>query len=82
MPRTNIGKPEPQLRIERDLRSRYGNYIRQKDIIEYLGISRTTAYVLLRGVPAADVLGRSRRYSPERIAKLIYNRGEAGAWNA
>lgn len=78
MPRVNLGKPEAQLKIERELRQKYGNRLLKSNVAEYLGLSRWTVYNLLRDVPAAEVIGDRKRYSPERIARMIYDMSEAG----
>ncbi len=80
MPRVNIGKPAAQLRIEQELRSRYGNRINKSNVAEYLGQNRYTVRQWMKDLPAAEVRGDKRLYTPERVARAIYERGELGAF--
>lgn len=80
MARVNSEKPPVQLEIERELRQRYGNRIRQKDLIDYFHKSRPWVAVWLRDVPAVYSATKQKLYSPERIAREIYNRSDPGAF--
>lgn len=80
MPRVNIGKPPAQLKIERELRERYGNRVNKSQVAEYIGQSRPTVRQWMRNLPAVEAHGQRRLYSPERVARAIYERGEPGAW--
>lgn len=82
MPRTNIGKPEAQLNIERELRQKYGNRLTKTDVAEYLGQSRWTVRKWMENIPAAEVIGSRKRYSPERVARAIYEMGEPGGFDS
>lgn len=80
MPRVNLGKPPAQLKIEQELRARYGNRINKANVAEYLGQSRPTVRQWMRDIPAAEVHGDKKLYSPERVARAIYEMGEPGAF--
>ena len=81
MPRVNLGKPSAQLRIEQELRSRYRNRINKSNVAEYLGQSRFTVRQWMRDLPAAATTGKYKVYTPERVARAIYELGDPGAWD-
>lgn len=80
MPRVNLGKPPVQLKIERELRERYGTRVNKAQVAEYLGQSRPTVRQWMKDVPAVETHGDKKLYTPERVARAIYERGEPGAW--
>lgn len=79
MPRVNLGKPPAQLKIERELRERYGNRVNKSNVAEYLGHSRAKVREWMKDLPTVESSGR-QLYTPERVARAIYEMGEPGAW--